>query len=172
MRWLTLLKRAEKELGGGPYPYRNFADGGAWMAEQLYLRSARPAPSGIPPNYRKAGLIKYGLSLLAAFLTALSVVSICPVTILLAIIVFYVVEVQFLFLFPLMADENATPYRSAIRISWSVGILRCVGNTIPIAVHMLVGLMNHKDPFRGWHTGCLAVLIWYLDIRKNTEHET
>lgn len=171
MRWRESLRRAERELGEGPFPYRDFSLGGEWMAEQLRRRLGGQFPVVEKLDYHRAGLVKYGLSMSAAmFIIPLSgVIGLAAIPFVL--FVFYLVEAHFLFLFPLIAQGVENPYLASFRMSRLIGILNCIVNIIPIAVGMLTGLLHAKDPFRGWHVGCLAVVIWYVDYRKHFGYE-
>ena len=171
MRWQRLLRQAEAELGDGLFPYRNFSAGGAWMAEQLYQRAGQSLPSENLPDYHTAGIIKYGLASLAGIMTIPVIALVGPLAIPLSILVFYCVEVHLLFLFPLLAEGDETPYHTSVRLCRRIGVLHCVLTIIPVAIWMLTGLLNIKKPYRSWHIGCLAVIIWYLDFRKTTGYE-
>ncbi len=141
------------------------------MAEELHRRTSNSMVTGVKPDYRTAGLIKYGSALTAGLLTLLLFAKIGPAVAFLVVFAFYLVEVHLLFLFPLLAEGHVKPYRTAVRLCWRVGIFHCITNVIPIAVRMLAGLTNSHDPFRGWHEGCLAIVIWYLKVSKNFEYE-
>jgi len=166
MKWQNLLRQAETELGAGPFPYRDFTTGGAWMVAQLHLRWPGTLPSP-KPDYHQAGLIKYGCSFfVAGFVLALTA-KLGLTALLLCGLSFYLAEVHFLFLFPLLAEGEREAYLNSIRITYELGLLHCVLNVIPIALMMLLGLFDRKDPYRAWHIGCLAIVLWYIEYRKN-----
>lgn len=170
MRWRNLLRRAEAELEDAPFPYRDFTTGGSWMAVELSRRLPRPSP--LPqPDYRREGIVKYGLSVLAAAFTLVLTVKLGYSALLLSVIGFYLVEVHFLFLFPLLAEGDKQAYLTSIRITHEIGVFHCLVNVIPIALTMSLGLLDREVPYRGWHVGCLAVVLWYVDYRKGREHE-
>ena len=79
----------------------------------------------------------------------------------LSIIVFYLFEVHFLFLFPLIIDKIDQPILTSIKQTYKVGIFNALVTVIPIACFMLKGLFNISKPFHNWHIGSLAILIWY-----------
>ncbi|TVT42597.1 hypothetical protein FNT36_00420 [Hymenobacter setariae] len=79
----------------------------------------------------------------------------------LAGLAFYVVEVHFLFLFPLLLDRVAHPLRTSIWATYQVGFMRALTWTLAIAAFMLAGLLNRRQPWRNWHIGCLALIHWY-----------
>jgi len=86
-----------------------------------------------------------------------------PLFIPLSIVVFYLFEIQFLFLFPLLIDNSKEPVRRGIREVFKIGIIRCLFTVIPIAFFMLLGLFHKRQRYRNWYIGCLAILIWYND---------
>ena len=79
----------------------------------------------------------------------------------LAGLAFYVVEVHFLFLFPLLLDGVAHPLRASVRATYRVGFLKALAWTLTLAAFMLAGLLRWRRPWRSWHIGCLALIQWY-----------
>ena len=121
-------------------------------------------PAGFDENrpFGHYGSFKYGSSLLALVVVAgvlgrLHLWWWLP----LAGLAFYVVEVHFLFLFPLLLDGVAHPLRASIRATYRVGLLKALAWTLMIAAFMLVGLLRFRQPWRNWHVGCLALIQWY-----------
>lgn len=168
MKWQDLLRRAETELEAGPFPYRDFTTGGAWMVAQFHQRWPGTLPSP-QPDYHRAGMIKYGCSLLVAGFVLALTAKLGLTALLLGGLSFYLTEVHFLFLFPLLAEGEREAYLNSIRITHEIGLLHCVLNVIPIALMMLLGLLSRRDPYRAWHIGCLAVVLWFVDYRKSKE---
>ena len=79
----------------------------------------------------------------------------------LAILAFYAVEAQMVFLFPLALDGCATPLRGSLALTRRAGgTLKVMGTVLPIAWHMLSGAS-----LRSWCHGCLAIVLWYEAIR-------
>src|SRR5262249_35884759 len=87
----------------------------------------------------------------------------------LAILVFYAVEAQMVFLFPLALDGSARPFRAARawtrRAGGTLAVLRVV---LPLAGVMLLGGMAGRGFVRCWCLGCLAVCLWYEDLRLHS----
>src|SRR5438045_8063819 len=92
---------------------RGFTSGAAWMP--LALETVRGVPCPLQgPGYGRLGLLKYGLAAAAALLWAggawaLGLSWLTPF----AVLVFYAVEAQLVFLFPLALDGGARPFRTA-----------------------------------------------------------
>ncbi len=116
------------------------------------------------------GLIKYGLAAAAALLWAgvawaLGLSWLAPV----AVLVFYAIEAQMVFLFPLALDGSARPFRTAQartrRAGGTSAVLRVV---LPLAGVMLLGGMVGRGLVRCWCLGCLAVCLWYEDLRLHS----
>ncbi len=141
---------------------------------RLALETLRAKPC--PPaaiNYQRLGRIKYGLASGAAILWAVAVwVAHVSWLIPLAAVVFYAVEAQMVFLFPLALDGSARPFRDARRwtrrAGGTVAVMRVV---LPLAGVMLLGGLAGRGFLRSWCLGCLAVCLWYEDLRTNPPSE-
>jgi hypothetical protein len=144
-----------------------FASGGEWMRLALvHLRGQEiPAP-GLSLN--ALGTIKYALAGGAALLVAAAAVLLGAWPLLvLCVPAFYAVEAQMVFLFPLTLDGADRPFREARR--WTVragGTLAVMGVVLPVAAFMLLGGFARQGFVRSWCLGCLAVCIWYEDLRS------
>jgi hypothetical protein len=138
-----------------------FPTGARWMYDRM--QELRPSDLPFDPgiNYTGYGLLKYGACLAGFALAILPSAKYGLFTIPLSIASFYVVEVHFLFLFPLLIDQTPRPLLTGIRIAWSIGIGRCLITVIPIATYMMLGLFRRSDPFSNWYTGCLKIITWY-----------
>ena len=80
--------------------------------------------------------------------------------------VFYAVEAQMVFLIPLALDGAACPLREARRWTRRAGGTRAVaGVVMPLAAAMLLGGLAGRGFLRCWCLGCLAVCIWYEELR-------
>jgi hypothetical protein len=76
--------------------------------------------------------------------------------------IFYAIEAQFVFLFPLALDGERTPFRAAWawtrRAGGTLAVMRVV---LPLAAVMLFGGLLGRGFVRCWCLGCLAVCLWY-----------
>ena len=176
-RGAALLERAARlyDAPGSPLPREamgawrgGFHGGAAWMAGAMALVRGRPVRA--PPRGAWTwGLEKYAAALLAALGTwALAVGLGLPhaVGLVLAVPGFYAVEVQGLFLFPMAIDGASHPWRTAR------AMLRDAGGTLSamctvgmLAAVMLLGGLAGRGQVRCWCLGCLAVVLWYEDLR-------
>jgi len=117
--------------------------------------------------FTRLGITKYALASAVALLVAgafvvLRLWALVP----LAVLAFYVVEVQMLFVFPLAIDGHRRPFRESRRLMLRIaGTARAVGTVLPIAAYMLLGGFLGRGFLRCWCLGCLAVCIWYEDAR-------
>jgi hypothetical protein len=144
-----------------------FASGAQWMRLALETLRGRPCPPSAL-NSQRLGLIKYGLAGAAALLWA---VAVCawhvPWLVPLAAVAFYAVEAQMVFLFPLALDGSARPFGDARRLTrhagGTVAVMRVV---VPLACTMLFGGLAGRGFLRCWCLGCLAVCLWYEDLRE------
>jgi hypothetical protein len=80
--------------------------------------------------------------------------------------VFYAIEAQMVFLFPLALDGSAGPFReSRVWTRQAGGTLEVMRLVLPIAVTMLFGGFVGRGFVRSWCIGCLAVCVWYELLR-------
>ncbi len=178
MRVRDLLTRAAQWYDAPGSPLRaaatgaalgGFASGTQWMRLVLETLRDRSCP---PPacNYQRLGLIKYGLTSGAALLWAVIAYAghiqwLMP----LAVIVFYAVEAQMVFLFPLALDGSSRPFRAARRWTRQAGgTLAVMRVVVPLACTMLLGGLAGRGFLRCWCLGCLAICLWYEDLRNHS----
>ncbi|MBN8226149.1 hypothetical protein JYK02_01350 [Corallococcus macrosporus] len=84
----------------------------------------------------------------------------------LALPAFYAVEVQGLFLFPVAIDGAPHPWRTARAMLRDVGgTPGAMGTVGVLASVMLLGGLAGRGQVRCWCLGCLAVVLWYEDLR-------
>jgi hypothetical protein len=145
-----------------------FASGGEWMRLALeHLRGGPVLRTGAKPSFHALGIVKYGLASAVALLVAAAAVVLHAWPLLvLCVPAFYAVEAQMVFLFPLALDGAARPFREARR--WTVragGTLAVMAVVLPVAGFMLFGGFARQGFVRSWCVGCLAVCIWYEDLR-------
>jgi hypothetical protein len=141
-----------------------FATGARWLAGHLPPRAGRPAGFDAAIPFGRYGSLKYGSSLLALLGVAGMLARLhAPLVVLLPLagLAFYVVEVHFLFLFPLLLDGVAHPLRASVRATYRVGLFKALAWTLTLAAFMLAGLLHWRRPWRNWHIGCLALIYWY-----------
>jgi len=165
MMYRQLLEQSRNSLDknpvyiNAPLSIQIFSSGAKWMASQL--DSAETKAFDNDTNFEFYGAVKYGICILAFFATAILLWRINIFITPLAVLVFYFCEVHFLFLFPLLIDKVKQPLSKSIHLSYTIGIFTCMATVIPISIFMLAGLVNIKAPFKNWHIGSLAIIIWY-----------
>ena len=149
--------------------WRNgFASGAQWMA--MALSRVRGSHSSIvcnegrePRRYQALGILKYALAATAAAACLFAGILLrSALLIASAPILFYVAEVQTLFLFPCALDGSATPFRdSRALLRRAGGTLRATATVMVLATVMLFGGLFGRGFVRCWCLGCLAVCICY-----------
>jgi hypothetical protein len=145
-----------------------FGLGAKWMYDKLNeYDTAKNIQFDQSINFFAYGLLKYAISLLAFLFSALLFCNINHMLLPVSVILFYLVEVHFLFLFPILIDNIKKPVRVSIKQTYKTGLLTTLINVIPIGFYMVFGLLNFKDPLRNWYVGCLAILIWYQNEIRN-----
>jgi hypothetical protein len=174
MNLKELLKKSEACLLNEPYSVHQplsvhvFQNGGEWMRQWLYQlegRSIEADRHAIRFNFY--GFVKYAVSLSAFVMSFVWLFTWTVYVTPLAVLVFYFFEVHFLFLFPLLIDNVKNPVLRSVCATYQTGIMKSLAMVIPIGFYMLIGLCRISDPFRNWHKGCLAVLIWYKEDVRN-----
>ncbi len=155
------LQTTIRQAGGG------FRSGVEWMSRALtVIRGQPPAPAPQPRCAQTLGIVKYGLASGAALLWVAGALFVNVYLIPLAILVFYAVEAQMVFLFPLVLDGSVRPFRDARRWTRRAGgTLAVMRAVLPLACAMLCGGFFGRGFVRCWCLGCLAVCLWYEDLR-------
>lgn len=145
-----------------------FQGGAVWMAGAMAQVRGRPVGTSLPRAWAW-GLVKYAAALLAAVGTwglAVGVGLPHAVGLGLAVPAFYAAEVQGLFLFPVAIDGAAHPWRSARALMLEAGgTLSAMGTVGVLAAVMLFGGLAGRGLVRCWCLGCLAVVLWYEELR-------
>lgn len=166
------LAHAVADVSAGNYA-AVFENGAMWMGD--WMQQLQPNQTIILSplqRFTRYGLLKYGLALVAFALAAGMLARIHLLLLPLAVPVFYAVEVHFLFLFPLLLLHGKQPLLQSIRMTYTAGFIKAIITVVQIAFFMLTGLLNRKTPFENWHIGCLAVLIWFYEIRNRLPPQT
>ena len=144
------------------YNWKVFTQGGNWMSQELHLLRGQSLSSDSNTlHFARHGWVKYGLALLSAMIPIyifwghwlLSMVS--------AVLLFYLMETLFLFLFPSVIDGKIRPYSHSMAMVFRFGYFKSFFFTLVLAGFMLIGLLRFKRPLYHWHIGCLAVLLVY-----------
>ncbi|MDB5298310.1 MAG: hypothetical protein JWO31_4293 [Phycisphaerales bacterium] len=151
-----------------------FAGGASWMAAALGDVRAGLAPAGgSAATFHRLGFTKYSAASAAAAVAGAAAIWAglpWPVATAGAVVAFYAAEVQMLFLFPAPLDGSRRPFRDARR--WLVragGTRLAVPVVMRLAAHMLFGGLGGRGVLRAWCLGCLAVCVWYEDVRRRDE---
>lgn len=176
MRASRLLEQARSLYDDPELPFANlaqsqgwkdgFTSGADWMRCVLSHHRIAEIPTQ-QTHYQFFGIIKYGSASLGALLVIAFVLwtgwwILLPLTIL----AFYAIEAQMVFLFPLLIDGSTNPLHDSRQ--WTIR----AGGTIPVmitvmqlALVMLFGGFVGQGFIRSWALGCLAVCLWYEELR-------
>lgn len=154
--------------------WRNgFISGAEWMALALSeLRGVKPV--SVPSKLQALGIIKYTL----ASIVALSVLGMAIWTkiypaALFCIPAFYAVEVQMVFLFPIVLDNYQHPFSESLKwTNKAGGTIAAMKIVMVLAAVMIFGGLFGKGFIRCWCLGCLAVVLWYEKLRQQTSSST
>ncbi|MBT5816899.1 MAG: hypothetical protein HOI25_01005 [Proteobacteria bacterium] len=166
-----LFEEAEAFAPGAPVLPRIrvtdfFEVGALWMGgclAQIRGTPLKPAPSA---SLTAHGYLKYGLAVCAAALwVALTLPSDWPYLFPLGVLVFYLVEVNFIFLFPILLDGRKRPMSASFKMTRNLGYIYALKNLAAITFSMLFGGFTGRGFKRSWLVGCLTVLFWYEKAR-------
>lgn len=147
-----------------PVSVNVFKLGGVWMCRWLsVLENKQAIQYDVLVHFNAYGFMKYGICITAFVVSFWCFYTWNIYLTPLSILVFYIAEVHFLFLFPLLIDKVERPVLKSIAITYRMGLVHVLLKVIPLGFYMAFGLFRFSDPFRNWYKGCLAVLIWYQD---------
>ena len=150
-----------------------FTEGAKWMAQKMCIIDPETSVS-IDKfiSFNRYGFLKYTVCLTAFIASFLLFFNINIFLIPFSILVFYFIEVHFLFLFPLLIDKTPYPIWKSIKTTYKIGLIKAIFIVIRIAMFMLFGILNSKQPLKNWHIGCLFILIWYQnEVRNRIRYE-
>lgn len=144
-----------------------FASGADWMRAVMVHVRGESIPVRVAP-FNLIGFVKYGLASLGALLYIAAVASqgwwvLLPGLVL----VFYAIEAQMVFLFPIVIDGHNQPFQESRRWTvWAGGTVRVMTIVLQLAAVMLFGGWLGHGFVRSWALGCIAVVIWYEGLRR------
>jgi hypothetical protein len=144
-----------------------FVSGAAWMRLVMeHLRGTKLAL--VTADFQQLGVIKYTLCATGALLWVfLSIVTGLWILSPFAIVAFYAIETQMVFLFPLALDGYTAYYRESLRWTQKAGgTLHVMLIVMRLAVVMLFGGLLGGGFIRSWSLGCLSVVLWYEQVRQ------
>lgn len=145
-----------------------FKDGAEWMHIRLQeIRGFQKSKFHKTNKYNIYGLLKYIVLLFTFFGAVLALWSLSIFLVPFSVLIFYFVEVHFLFLFPLLIDDVNKPLRESLKLTYEVSTFNAFLNVMPISIFMVIGLFNFKNPLKNWYIGCLSILFWYEDAIRN-----
>ena len=122
-------------------------------------------------NFTYYGIFKY-LTVSAVGLASASILfRILPFLFPVSILIFYLAEMFFLFMFPLLIDGCRNPAAENFALVKKTGFIRSFYCLLRIAFKMISGIFNTADPFKEWKIGCIAVLFWYKECLQNKPGE-
>ena len=126
---------------------------------------------GFPKNTDFAfwGVFKYLTAVILSSVTAFILFGLSVSAVPAAIFIFYLTEMFFLFLFPLLIDGCRNPFRENLRMLKKTGFFRSYFCLLTIAIYMISGIFSLSDPSRRWKIGCIAVLVWYSEIKQSRQ---
>jgi len=146
---------------------RGFISGAEWMRVAMqHVRGTPIAP--VEGRYQRLGFIKYGLASLGALAWLLFCVVYGIWPLMIGVVpVFYAIETQMVFLFPCVIDGSTTPFHEGrMLMRRAGGTLAVMVSVLQFAVLMLFGGFTGRGFVRSWALGCLAVVLWYEDLRR------
>jgi hypothetical protein len=173
MNYKKLITISETQFDNLPSQISNiasitlFTSGAKWMHKKLNDQESNTDKFDDSINFEFYGLLKYAISLSAFIVSFLFLLKINIALLPLSIPIFYLFEIHFLFLFPLLLDRVKNPLWASIKQTYRAVFFKTLFVVMQIGFFMVSGLFDLKDPFRKWHIGCLAVIIWYQNEVRN-----
>lgn len=172
---ISLLKEAgemydQKQLIYAPpksMVKNDFQAGAKWMHRCLEtIRGERISyPETVAFNVH--GFVKNGVAgTLSMIVWGIGIATHSIPLILASTLVFYLIEVQMVFLFPLLIDQDPTPFqKSRHYVVRGGGTIKAMSVVMPISAFMMIGGLLGQGIVRSWCIGCLAVVLWYEKAR-------
>lgn len=151
---------------------KGFGGGARWMHQAMRLLGWRLPPFSDTSSHTIRGFAKYITCLLAAAVGVgacwgSSLWSLAPV---IGGLVFYMVEAQMVFLFPVVLAGSRAPWcRSYALTQFAGGTWTVMLTVMPIAFRMLTGGLRPEGSIGAWCRGCLAIVIWHRRVCES-EH--
>lgn len=150
----------------------SFASGAQWMGLAMGLE-----PKAIAQRpYNRWGTFKYtlcSLPLIACLIGILALSAWIAILLPLAILLFYLIEAQFVFLFPLLITGSPRPLAHSRQLTRQAGgTLKVVSIVMPLACFMALGSLtpiSRAQPRRAFALGCLSIIIWYEQVTANNQ---
>ena len=167
MKYQKLLAQSREHLRRFPAAEKQgfsllvFTNGAEWMLHRMNELDGEERIFDSSISYEKNGYFKYGICLVAFLLIGAFLFNKAVLLLPLAILVFYILEIHFLFLFPLLIDKVENPILKSIQMTYEIGVFQALATVIPIGFFMIIGLFNLQNPLKNWYLGCLSILIWY-----------
>ncbi|MCW0220680.1 MAG: metallophosphoesterase, partial [Prosthecobacter sp.] len=141
--------------------WQGFSSGADWMCLALEELRGHPLPKRTA-TFSWLGFVKYSLASLAPLAVLVLAWFVHPALVILVIPAFYAVEVQWVFLFPVVLDGSQNPWTDSRNLMQRhAGTLAAMSLVLPFAWRMLSGGLLGHGFVRSWCTGCLAVVLWY-----------
>ncbi|MBI4346170.1 MAG: hypothetical protein HY553_04905 [Elusimicrobia bacterium] len=79
---------------------------------------------------------------------------------------FYAAEARGVFVFPLALDGCDRPLEESARwLARAGGTWKVMSVVMPLALRMLLGGFAGRGFLRSWCLGCLAICVWYEELR-------
>ena len=143
-----------------------FVSGAEWMRLVLEHLCGTKLQS-VDADFQYLGIVKYALCAVGALLwIVLTLATGLWILIPLAAFVFYAIEAQMVFLFPLALDGHTSLFCDS-RL-WTIkagGTFHVMLIVMRLALVMLFGGFLGGGFVRSWALGCLSVVLWYEQVK-------
>ena len=159
-----LILKGEKRLVGEMLvhermnPGNVFRLGARWMHRML---GKEEDAFNDKVRYGMYGLLKYGIATFLMLSSAYLLFQVHPGLLPFCLFFFFLGEVHFLFMFPLLIEGKDHPLRRSVRLTYRMGLFSSMWTLFLIAAYMMVGLLDFKKPLWKWYVGCMAIIEWY-----------
>lgn len=152
---------------------RGFQSGADWMRMAMEQIRGETIAASPKMNFQYLGIAKYSAATAVASAWTIAMIALeWPIVTILAVPIFYAVEAQGVFLFPAAIEGDPRPFRNSR--TWTIragGTMRVMAIVMPIAATMLAGGFLGRGFLRSWCLGCLAICIWYEELKTSHKLE-
>lgn len=146
---------------------RGFGGGARWMHQAMRIVGWSLPPFADETAHTIRGLAKYLTCILAAAVGVGACLGsgfwwVAP---LLGGFLFYMVEAQMVFLFPVVLAGSRSPWCRSYALTLAAGGTWQVMRTVmPIAFRMMTGFVRPDGSVGTWCRGCLSIVIWHRRV--------
>jgi hypothetical protein len=145
-----------------------FSKSSKTLCKILKTNNSEPETNNFENNkFNFYGYLKYASSTLF-MLFSLVILNFSWYSFPISILIFYLTEIHFLFVFPNLISGEKQVLLNSIKKVYQIGLMKSLFNTLFLACYMILGLLNFKSPLEKWLIACISIVLWNEEINNRT----